>query len=73
VADIVDRERAGVAVAHQHVGFAGIAAEIAEAGNRPLQADRTHGGSRRDRVVIDVVDRERAVAAVAHEHIGRRE
>ena len=29
------------AVAHQHVGLAGIAPEIAEAGNRPLQADRT--------------------------------
>jgi hypothetical protein len=41
---------------HQHVCFAGIAAEIAEAGDRPFQPDLTHRGGRRDRVVADVVD-----------------
>jgi hypothetical protein len=37
-------------------GFVGVAAEIAEAGNRPLQADLTHGGGRRDLNVADVAD-----------------
>ena len=42
VADVVDLERAGVAVAHHHVGFAGAAGEIAEARHLPLQSDLAH-------------------------------
>ena len=43
VADVVEFEHAGL-VAHQHVGFAGITGEVAEACNRPLQADLAHAG-----------------------------
>ena len=65
VADVVDLEPTGAAVAQQHVG--GIAAEeSAEAGITPIRSDPTELISRQDRVVADVVD-----FVLAH-HRGRR-
>jgi hypothetical protein len=71
VADVENLEGAGVAVAQQHVGFAGIAAEIAEAGNRPLQAHHTDGDGAGDGIAADIVDGERAGRGVAQHQVGR--
>src|SRR5262249_57952508 len=48
--DVVAFHPAGIAVAHQQIGFAGHAAEIADARELPVQADRAHEGRAGDLV-----------------------
>ena len=44
VGDVIDQHPAGGIVAHDHIGFAGGATEIADANDLPLQPDRPHEG-----------------------------
>ena len=56
VRDVVDLQPAGIDVSQDHVAFAGAAAEIANSGELPIQADRSHEVSTGDLIVRDVVD-----------------
>jgi hypothetical protein len=47
VGDVIDFEPAGLAVAQEEIGFAGIAAEVADAGELPVDADRADEGGAR--------------------------
>src|SRR5262249_37815719 len=69
VADVVDLECAGIAIARQHVGRV-IAEKAAEAGNRPIGSDLTQLVAGQDRIVADIVDLVRAVATT-QDHVGR--
>jgi hypothetical protein len=62
---------AGTRVSQHHVGFAGHAAEIADARELPIQSDRAQEGGARDVVIADVVDLESARSAVARQHVAR--
>jgi hypothetical protein len=68
VADIVDLDAAGTAVAQHHVVLAA-AREIAEAHDLPIQADGSEEGGAGD-VVSDVVDLKAAGVGVAQQHVG---
>src|SRR5262249_56861909 len=63
VADVVNLELTRgtggrIGVAQQEIAFAGDgAAEVADARERPIQADRAYGGRAGDRVVADVVNK----------------
>src|SRR5262249_39378914 len=72
---IVDQELgpilAGTGVAQHYVGFAGLAAEIADAEELPVQADVAHEGHARKFLVADVVDFE-AAGGVPQQHLASR-
>src|SRR5262249_46054959 len=72
---IVDQELgpilAGTGVAQHYVGFAGLAAEIADAEELPVQADVAHEGPARKFLVADVVDFE-AAGGVPQQHLASR-
>ena len=69
VGDVVDLQSAGVDVAQQEIAFAGDAAEVADARELPIQADRADKGGAGDLIAVDVVDLQSAGIGVAQEHI----
>jgi hypothetical protein len=70
VRDVVDLQPSAIDVAQDHVAFAGAAAEIANSGELPIQADCAQGGRAGDLIVADVVDLERGRIDVAQDHVG---
>src|ERR1700690_2509843 len=68
--DVEVFEVAGAAVAHDHIGLVGIAAEIAGAEHLPVSPDIADRAGADDLVVLDVEVIEVAGVAVAHDHIG---
>jgi len=73
---IVDQELgpilAGTGVAQHYVGFAGLAAEIADAEELPVQADVAHEGHARKFVVGDVVDFESPAGGIPQQHLASK-
>jgi len=67
---VVDLQSAGAGVAHDHVGFAGDAAEIAEAAELPFQADRARRGGVGGAVVADEIELEGASIGIVQHHVG---
>jgi hypothetical protein len=70
IGDVVDFERAVSGVAQDHVGFAGVAAEIPETAELPVQSHRAERAGIGDVVVADIIDLECARTAVAQNHVG---
>jgi len=68
VTDVVNLQPTHCHVAQDHVGFAK-AAEIAQASDLPVQANRAQEGGVDDGVVANVVDHECAGAAIAYHHV----
>src|SRR5262249_28087730 len=69
VADVQDFQSAGIGVAQQEIAFVGDAAEVADARELPLQADRGQEGGVVDLVVDDVDDLQITGIGVAQEHV----
>src|SRR5262249_32294342 len=69
VGNVIAENPAGGGVAHDHVGFAGDAAEIADAHDLPVQPDRAHEGGA-DVVIVVEVDLQSTRASVAQDHVG---
>ena len=61
VVDVVHFQAAGIDIAQQEIGFAGNAAEIADARELPIESDRANEGGVGDGVVGDVIDLQAAV------------
>jgi hypothetical protein len=70
VRDVVEFQPAGVGVSHDHVAFAGHAAEISDGDDLPIQSDRSHEGSTGDLIIIDVVHLQSTGGRVAQDHVG---
>ena len=69
--DVVDYQCARVTVAQYEIAFTGVAAEIADAGELPFQADLADVGRADGLIVAYVVDLEVAGTGVAKDHVGR--
>jgi len=67
---LVDLQSAGIDVAQKQIGFAGNAAEIADARELPIEAHGAKECRAGELVVGDVVDLQSAGIGVAQQHVG---